>query len=700
MFEGQKPISWAARVALRRICKKCGERIDKPPGLLRWLVGKPQNLAVQAEEGRGACVAAETKQRDSQVTVDIPADEADESQDGAPIVVVEPGHEADASRGDVPAMVVAGSVSSQAEQAPADTSEVSSLGTLDMAVSLDIKAHRVKVAIPIQGEDSGSAEAEPETQTVCVDSVGEIEEVSFDTVGLSSQLSTRMDRGGERAPDPNARNRTAAGRREPRVDRIHQYVHKFEQYKKVMTLHYTDENNVRHTESLFMELEDPSPDFPKHAEASEAHPMHTRGAAKSEVLVDTADDEAGTQVEEPDHPDVVEELKQLLEEKVLKPQREFDKQYQKVHQKRLKINKQTELLEDTGHYSLQVISYSEDLPSPVLSRSSSIRNVSLEDESNLIRSASEASSLADDIRALRDKLRKRRGSLKEKKENSRAWGNLAAASRQYGSLQALPTPFSPALVKSQSDTSGIDYALRKMRKQDSSASDGQTLARWRGSEIFQGKTSAIETQRNICLPLSVTDSIRTATENKSSASTTSTISSLPNIPDVLTPSSSSDSEPEEKAHQFTSAAALVSHVPSTAGKSQQQDKTSKLSTTKSMEVMDNSPSSLTTRKPGKSQLQEKEGKPHAAGDGQTQNGKSETSACALVLPSSQQRLVRSHSIRKLKTELSNLRSSLKDLKSEDKHEEEKNQAHDAGASDRTETKSGHCELEEVKNHAH
>ena len=649
------------------------------------MVGKQQrSSALEAEEGRGPGTAAKAKCHDAPVVVDIPADEAEVSQEGIPPVAAEPACE---RLGDgVPDVVIEGSLSEVEEQVPPMVpSELSSNATVDMAISLDIKAHSVKVAIPIQSEDGGSEKAEARPQTVCVDSVGEIEEVSIEPVGLKSQQSPSTKvRGDEMASNPNAGSRTVAGKRELRVDRIHKYVHKFEQYKKVMTLHYTDENNVRHTESLFMELEEPLPDFPAHAETSAA----TEEAAESEDLVKNIDDdEEGARAEEPVPQDVVEELKQLLEEKVLKPQREFDKQYQKVHQKHLKINKQTELLQNTGHFSLQVISYSEELPSPVLSRSSSIRNVSLDDSSNLVRSTSEASSLAGDIRALKERLQRRKYSLKEKKEDGRTQGNLAA-SRQYSSLQSLPTPPSAALVKSQSDTSSIARALHKMRQQDSSASDGQTLARWRGSKIFRAKTSTPETHRNARLPLLLADSTptHTATESKSSAATTiSTTPCLPNIPDVLTPYSSSDSEPESgncSSHQSASATTRVSSTrkPSAADGFQPQDKTSKLSTTQKMgkDLEDSYPAGAKSGKPVGSQLQGKDGKPSsAAGDGQSLNGKNQAGACTLDPPSPQQKLqlVRSRSVRKSKTEMSNLLSSLKDLKSEDNPKEEENHAH-------------------------
>lgn len=243
-------------------------------------------------------------------------------------------------------------------------------------------------------------------------------------------------------------------------------------------------------------------------------------------------------------------------------------------------------------------------------------------------------------------------------------------------------------MKSQSDTSSIARALHKMRQQDSSASDGQTLARWRGSKIFHAKTSTPETHRNARFPLLLADSTptHTATERKSSAATTiPTTTCLANIPDVSTPYSSSDSEPEGgncSSHQSASATTLVSGTlePSTADGVHPQDKTSKLSTTQKVgrDLEDGCPAGAKSGKPIGSQLRGEDGKPSStASDGQSLNGKNQAGACTLDPPGPRQklRLVRSRSVRKSKTEMSNLLSSLKDLKSEDNPKEEKNHAH-------------------------
>lgn len=96
------------------------------------------------------------------------------------------------------------------------------------------------------------------------------------------------------------------------------------------------------------------------------------------------------------------------------------------------------------------------------------------------------------------------------------------------------------------------------------------------------------------------------------------------------------------------------------------------------DLEDSYPAGAKSGKPVGSQLQGEDGKPSsAAGDGQSLNGKNQAGACTLDPPSPQQKLqlVRSRSVRKSKTEMSNLLSSLKDLKSEDNPKEEENHAH-------------------------
>ena len=393
-----------------------------------------------------------------------------ETSEEVPVVVVHPLPEAEA---EVPVLADTSRKREQADDMAAEAGKSLSQDPADMAIWLDIKTQSVDMAIPIaENTSEGAQDTVPEM--VRVEGVGEIEEVVMDKVAVNPLVPMEDEDEDAAEAEASIRTKVESRQREPRVDRIHQYVHKFEQYKNVMTLHYVDENHVRHTESLFVEEPVPADD----------------GSATSAANVDNRADEQPTWVCD----DVGSELKHLLEEKVLKPQREFEKEYQRVHQKRLKRKNLKEVRQGTGHFSLQVISFSEDLPSPSLSRSSSVRNVSLNDDFDLVRSVSDACSLASSIRSMK---KRREG---PQRTESASHSNLVA-SKQYTSLESLVGSPPALFERASSDTTSVASNLKKMKMENSDG--GRSVKR---SRLPRGRGGA--------QVLSSTDSTHTLVSDK------------------------------------------------------------------------------------------------------------------------------------------------------------------------------------------
>ncbi|KAK7099323.1 hypothetical protein V1264_003474 [Littorina saxatilis] len=401
----------------------------------------------------------------------------------------------------------------------------------DMAVVLDIEVKKVDMAISISAEDEdGEKDEDMGEETVNVEGVGSIEKVHFDSVSYTKNA--------EDVPE-------VVQHHEPRVDKLHQYVHKFEQYKPVVTMHYIDENNVQHTESLF--VHDTPQDCSELPEASARPSARAEGAttARSEEGAEEqrGRNERSSRGQQKVHYNVDVDLKNLLEEKVLKPQREFQKEYQQAHQKRLKKKHLSEAGGSSGRYRLQVVSFTEDLPSPSLSRSSSIRNVSM-DDMHLVHSVSDASSLAGSVQDLRSF-----AGGKAQKQRKLWWegrGDLGslAASKQFSSMQSLNTPPSPGLRRSASDTVCVASALKELKIHTNVAESLDVLGKV--SQQLQSKASKVIVKVTEDPPVTDSDfDSAFAADRSGSFSSVSMTPTLPAIQDVSTSSGSSDSEHEE-----------------------------------------------------------------------------------------------------------------------------------------------------------
>ncbi|XP_076471480.1 uncharacterized protein LOC143301234 [Babylonia areolata] len=468
-------IRYAKQVICHEICRKCGLSYSQPAGPVKEVVDK---LKEGEEEEEVVAATVETVPKGLRVG---PPEE--EEKEGVPVIVVQ-GHPEEAMELNLGEVAEDGETS----HPPAATAAAETV-----AVWMDIHADSVNMALSVPPEQEGKEPATtehhhaPAAETVHVEGVGEIKEVVINPVLVSPAPKAASIHAVEGAPKKD--------KRQKKSERIHHYVHKFEQLKNIMTLHYVDENLQHHTESLFVEplgsdteTEESVAGGPEGREEElMAQQRGRREEEEQQAEVRRPQDAAAASAAEHD---VEMEVRQLLEDKLFTGQRQFEKDYETIHQRRLKKNRRREVKTDTGHFRLQLISFGTDTPpSPNLSRSSSLRNVSLEEEGELVRSVSDACNLVSSMRKLRERKTGRAGvesplcashsNLAREQLPLCASHRSLAASIEIPSLQSAAAKASPRapLVKSQSDTSDVLASLRLMKAQRSQAREVAPLQR-------------------------------------------------------------------------------------------------------------------------------------------------------------------------------------------------------------------------------
>ena len=253
-------------------------------------------------------------------------------------------------------------------------------------------------------------------------------------------------------------------------------------------MHYVDEDNVQLTESLFVEnttmptITHNHPHSLIHVSSADSLTSSMKGLSFQETsspsdkvkvtfehtvknsekedkacsLTEAEREELGLGVEA--------ELRALLEEKVVKPQRQFERKYQQAHARRhrgaqLTPHTSGSVTPTSGLYRLQVVGFTHDptpgSASPALSRAGSARNSSLNLTSEpdgatapepmppppfLVRSVSDASSLAvslQELRSTRSQTDLRKCLPSKLGAENDIGGGLIGSKRHGGSLQSL-----------------------------------------------------------------------------------------------------------------------------------------------------------------------------------------------------------------------------------------------------------------------
>ncbi|KAL8606865.1 hypothetical protein ACOMHN_036503 [Nucella lapillus] len=487
VFALVKSVRFTKRAACHAVCQLCGNAYAKAVGVI-----KGHAHEATEKEGDVESAAKKGKEREEEEDGQQPSLQSLLQQEK------EAGPQA-AARTD-PEVLVRG------EGVQSSLQELSDA----MAVLVDIHADSVRMALPLPDQDPAQDPTTllPPPHTVQVEGLGEIREVVIDPVVLAQPPKDAASSSAE-AAGKAPYSGSSGGHRHPsqQAERIHQYVHRFEPLKNVMTLHYIDEHHQRHTESLFVE-ETPS-------RATSEENLALAGPGEEQAKKVRWEDQRPAQGAEEGREGVVwdrdldREVRQLLERKLFSGQRRFEQDYEASHQRRLKLRGQREVRSDIGHFSLQLISFPE-APSPPpssptttpptpLSRASSQLSVSGEDEGGeLVRSVSDASTLAGSLRKLREHKAARGlgGSVETSppsplcasctslQEPPPGGEGLATASPST-SVQSLTDEDRLPLLKSLSDTSKVTASLPELR---SLGKAGGQQGGWRTSRIARATT--------------------------------------------------------------------------------------------------------------------------------------------------------------------------------------------------------------------